>query len=221
MKTGFDQVIMHETSQMKFWKGDFGDAYTRRNSGDFNAECMQQFGVTRDSLNEGYLGDLPRSLRILEVGCNRGKQLELLRGMGFSDLWGIDINKKALEIAKKSPTFNIVEASAFDIPYKDNFFDMVSTSDVLIHIHPDDLLKALSEIVRVTKRYILGFEYYSDTFEQRTYRGHEGKLWRGDYKSFYIKHFPFLRELKQKTLRDISNSNVDMIFLLEKAHHGK
>ena len=42
---------------------------------------------------------------------------------------------------------------------------VVFTSGLLIHIHPDNLGKAIDEICRVSKRFVWGFEYYSETEE--------------------------------------------------------
>jgi len=97
-----------------------------------------------------------RSLdRVLEVGCNVGNQLLLLKEMGYTNLWGIELQDYAVEIARKRTSgINIVKGSAFDIPYKDAFFDLVFTSGVLIHIPPDHINKVLDEIYRCTNRYI-------------------------------------------------------------------
>lgn len=38
------------------------------------------------------LAPLPRSCRVAEVGCGLGRKLDLLRGMGFSDLLGVEAN---------------------------------------------------------------------------------------------------------------------------------
>ena len=92
------------TAQTAQWSGSFGRQYTDRNAGSF-AELEQLYqklyGVTRTELNLRFIGDLPRNIRILEVGSNIGNQLVCLQKMGFSQLYGIELQTYALELAKK------------------------------------------------------------------------------------------------------------------------
>ena len=52
--------------------------------------------MARSELNDRFLADIPKDARILEVGCNRGGQLLLLREMGFRNVFGIEIQHYAL-----------------------------------------------------------------------------------------------------------------------------
>lgn len=207
---------MQDTEQMKFWKGKFGDEYTLRNSGEWDEFYKKQWGVTRTELNEEFLSGLNKDISILEVGCNMGNQLAILQKEGFNNLWGLEINKKALELAKENKSLNLIEGSVFDIPFKDEFFDMVFTSGVLIHISPKDLNKAIDEIYRTSKRYIWCFEYFSDKCEEIVYRGHKNRLWKNNFLKLFLERFPNLKIIKQKKIKYLENENVDMMFLIEK-----
>lgn len=204
-----------KTEQMRFWEGDFGDEYTDRNSFDIDELYMKDFGITRSELVKECLKDIPKDARILEVGCNRGLQLDNLKKLGFTNLWGIEINEKALELARQKQ-YNIVVGSGFDIPFKDGFFDLVFTSGVLIHIYPDDLHKMLKEILRVSIKYIWATEYFSETLQKINYRGHKTKLWKTDYIKEYQKLFSDLKVVYEKKLKYKDNDNIDIMFLLEK-----
>jgi len=208
---------MVKTKQEEFWEGDFGDEYTSRNAGDWDEFYKKQWGVTRTELNEEFFSSLKKDSSFLEVGCNRANQLMILHEQGFENLWGIDINKKALHIAKENKQFNLVEGSGFDIPFKDGFFDVVFTSGVLIHIAPENLPKIMDEIYRVTKRYIWGFEYYSEECEAIEYRGHKDRLWKNNFLKLYLDRFPALKVVKEKKVKYLENDNVDMMFLLERS----
>ena len=75
------------TPQMNTWAGDFGREYTDRNpqsTEELNALYLRLYGLPRSELNERFLGGMDRSIRILEVGCNIGNQLECLQGQGFN-----------------------------------------------------------------------------------------------------------------------------------------
>ncbi len=207
---------MKETEQMKFWKGEFGDKYISRNDVDIDKFYKKRFGVTRTELNNEFLNELNNNIKVLEVGCNMCIQLNLLEKISFKNLWGIEINKKALSIAKENKSLNLIEGSAFDIPFKDGFFDLVFTSGVLIHIFPEDLPKAIDEIYRTTKKYIWCFEYFSEKIEKIGYRGNENKLWKNNFLKLFLERHHDLKVVKQKKLKYLENRNIDEMFLLEK-----
>ena len=129
-----------KTYQMGKWKGDFGKEYTDRN--DLSVEGLdalynENYGKTRTEINREFLKDLDPSLRILEVGSNLGVQLACLQKMGFTELYGIELQDYAVELSKsRTQSINIIKGSALDIPYKDGYFDLVFTSGLLIHISP-------------------------------------------------------------------------------------
>ncbi|MDH4214079.1 MAG: methyltransferase domain-containing protein [Candidatus Thorarchaeota archaeon] len=207
---------MKKTEQEEFWTGEFGNEYTIRNSGDWDTFYKKQWGVSRSELNKEFLSSINKNARILEVGCNRANQLLILENQGYSNLWGLEINKKALEIARENKKFSIVEGSAFDIPFKDGFFDLVFTSGVLIHIAPDDLPQIIDEMYRVSSRYLWCFEYYSETCKEIVYRGHENRLWKNNFLRIFMDQYSDLILIKEKKLKYLENENVDMMFLLEK-----
>lgn len=67
--------------------------------------------------------------------------------------------------------------------------DLVFTCTVLIHIAPNDLLSALSNLYKTSKRYILIMEYYWPTVKQMEYRGLKNALWKRDYGSIFLENF--------------------------------
>ncbi|MHB8117231.1 MAG: pseudaminic acid biosynthesis-associated methylase [Methanothrix sp.] len=212
---------MHNlTEQASKWSGAFGREYTERNPQSI--EEMEElytsnYGLTRTELNRRFLENLDRSMRILEVGSNVGNQLLCLQRMGFERLYGIELQSYAVEISKsKSKNINIIQGEASDIPFKDSFFDMVFTSGVLIHIAPKKLPDVLREIHRCTKKYIFGFEYYSDETKEIPYRGNSDLLWKADFAGKYIELFDDLTLIKEERIKYIRNENIDAMFLLKK-----
>jgi pseudaminic acid biosynthesis-associated methylase len=212
-----------ETQQTKFWSGDFGKEYTDRNSRkqtEWDQFYLDNYGITKIELNRRFIDSFDRNINLLEVGCNTGMQLAGLQRMGFKNLYGIELQEYAAEKAKEyTKNITIIHGSGFDIPFKDDFFEVVCTNGVLIHIAPDDLPGIMSEMVRCSKKYIWGFEYYADNLTNINYRGNEGFLWKADYASLFMKQFPKLRLIKKEMVPYISNSekgNVDCMYLLEK-----
>ena len=208
------------TEQMEKWAGEFGKEYTDRNVlslEEMDALYQKNHGQTRTELNERFLEGVDRSIRILEVGSNVGSQLLCLQKMGFSNLYGIELQSYAVELSKsRTKHINIIEGSAFDIPYKDGFFDLVFTSGVLIHISPSDVDTTMEEIYRCTREYIWGFEYYADEYTEIPYRGHGNLLWKADFARLYLDRFKDLELVKEECLKYLDNDNIDTMFLLRK-----
>jgi len=209
------------TTQMSRWTGQFGRAYTERNSltlSALDALYARNYGVTRRELNRSFLAGMPKTTRILEVGCNIGNQLQMLYELGFFNLYGIEIQHHALRQAKsRLPDAKLIEASAFDIPFRDGNFDLVFTSGVLIHIAPSDIRQVLREIHRCTGKYIWGFEYYSPTPVEVPYRGNRSLLWKMNYAQAFLDQFDDLQLLRSRQLTYLQDSNIDCMFLLEKS----
>jgi len=126
---------------------------------------------------------------ILEIGCNVGGNLSLV-DISPEQIFGLDINKGALEILRTNyPQINAVYGTLFDNPFKDNFFDLVFTCGVLIHVRPDNLYKAMEEVVRTAKHYVLAMEYYADYLHEIPYRKAPHALFKGPYGRIYQRDF--------------------------------
>ena len=90
--------------------------------------------------------------KLLDIGCGAGDFPE-----AFSfyrpdlKIFAIDISKKAIALAqKRNLNIEFKVASAESIPYKNNYFDIVTCFDVVEHVKsPEEVLK---EIARVTKK---------------------------------------------------------------------
>ncbi len=209
-----------DTDQIKFWSGDFGNAYANRTPQTLEAMdnlYMKDYGISRKELNKRFLGGLDRSIKILEVGANIGLQLEALREMGFKNLLGVEVNDYAVRQAKKlHPDFDVIRGSAFDLPFRDKYFDLVYTSGVLIHIDPKDINEALDEIWRVSKRYIWCYEYAASELTNMDYRGNKERFWKTDFLKLYTNRFPDLKILKSEAIPVLGSANFTQMFLLEK-----
>lgn len=89
--------------------------------------------------------------RLLDIGCAYGYFVGTFRKNGV-DAYGIDISEFAIEQACEEAKRYIFKAKAQDIPFPDNFFDLIVSWDTLEHIPEQDLPKATSEINRVGQR---------------------------------------------------------------------
>lgn len=211
---------MTSTPQEEFWAKEFGEEYTERNLYS-TPELLDNFykgflGVTRSGMNKEFLDSIEIN-NMLEVGCNIGNQLNMLQSQGYKNLYGIDIQSNAVEKAKQlTKGINIVEGSIFDIPFKDNYFDVVYTAGVLIHISPNDIEKAMREIYRTSKKYIWGYEYFSEDYKAIDYRGNNDRLWKGNFSKMFMELYPDLALIKEKKYPYVEGDNEDVMYLLKK-----
>ena len=83
-------------------------------------------------------------IKILDVGCGTGKNMEELSSSG--EVWGVDISDEALLFCKKRHLTNVKKGEAEILPFDNDTFDIVCALDVLEHV---DDMTAIKEIGRV------------------------------------------------------------------------
>ena len=181
---------MNHTPQLDLWRSDFGRAYTDRNDHD-KPERVAAWRRLLDGID---------ATRVLEVGCNVGWNLEYLTRLGVPNLYGIEPQRYAVERARaRRAEWTVLQGTAFELPFRDAWFDLAFTSGVLIHISPDDLPRALDEMYRVSRRWIVAIEYDAPSEQALPYRGHAGALWKRDHGALWQARHP-LRLVKRFAL---------------------
>lgn len=89
-----------------------------------------------------------REGRILDVGCNNGLYLHLLKNLGWQ-VWGIEIDGNACKLAKELD----LDVSSGDLEkagFSESFFDVVRFNQVLEHT--PDPKKTINEAKRILKK---------------------------------------------------------------------
>jgi SAM-dependent methyltransferase len=92
-------------------------------------------------------GKPARPLRMLEVGCGSGGNLELLGEYGPTA--GAELSLRALGMVEQRPQLGLVQASATALPFASASFDGVHMWSLIEHL--DDDVLALSEARRVCR----------------------------------------------------------------------
>jgi SAM-dependent methyltransferase len=88
-----------------------------------------------------------RPLRILDVGCGTGANLEMLAEYGEAE--GVDVSPEALDFCRERGLSNVRLGAAERLPYEDDSFDLVTALDVVEHL--DDDTAGLREMRRVLR----------------------------------------------------------------------
>jgi pseudaminic acid biosynthesis-associated methylase len=170
-------------SNEMLWAGEFGDAYTER--------CHMFPYVTRWKFLKSIIEDC-RISSILEVGCNSGANLGIMKEYVPSprNVWGCDINVNNINLVRQLwPEVQSVVASGFDLPFRDDYFDLVFTAGVLIHQKPTEIDAMMQEIIRVSGKYVMAIEYYEEIFREIDYRGGKETAFAGPYGDIYEKRY--------------------------------
>ena len=110
--------------------------------------------VGRRAILESFLKSIsekirnPQSaIRILDVGCGTGANLEMLSQFGTAE--GVDVSDDALEFCRQKG-LNAQKGLAETLPFADETFDLTTALDVVEHL--DDDIAGLREMYRVTKK---------------------------------------------------------------------
>lgn len=210
------------TPQQKKWYDSFGKTYTQRclrTPEQLDEVYTQLYGRTRSSLNDEFLALMSGATSFLEVGCNIGNQLRLLGRAGVNNLTGMDIQFECLTHAANADAgLNLVSAGAPALPFRDRSFDVVFTSGVLIHIPPQHLEPLMREMIRCSRRFIWGFEYYAPELTPLTYHGEKDMLWKADYARIFEELPGQLRLLKKLMVpyQSVEIGKSDCMYLLER-----
>lgn len=135
---------------------EFWNKYADKNEERYNEEFAK------------YTRDLATSLRctsVLEIGCGTGIDLRL-----FPDTFqihGIDLNDKALELAKeKIPNANFKKGNITYLPFENSSIDFVFTHKLLNYLDDETLEKGVGEMYRVAGKYIMNCEKFEETEKQ-------------------------------------------------------
>ena len=180
--------------QESLWRGEFGDAYTDRNAvTDAGLAALTQNWAR---ILRATTGAPPDS--IFEGGANLGLNLRALRRLTTARFYAVEPNAKArarMIADDVIATEDLGDGLLKSVALPDACVDLSFTSGVLIHVPPTDLLASCAEIVRLSRRYVVAIEYFSDTPQEILYRDHTEALFKRDFGLFYLENFPALRVL--------------------------
>ncbi|MCX6709039.1 MAG: class I SAM-dependent methyltransferase [Candidatus Woesearchaeota archaeon] len=104
--------------------------------------------------------ELSKTTKVLEVGAGNGYFSHYLEDS--CDLLATDVNKETLTL---NPTKNKKVCDVNKLPFKNNSFDVVTSFDILHHVNNPE--RAVKEITRVSKKYVVLVEPNGDNIIQR------------------------------------------------------
>jgi hypothetical protein len=100
----------------------------------------------------------------LEIGTNAGMGLKVMTEAGWTDLTGIEVNAKAVELMRNLYPDVAAAATVLNAPVEDaiptlpdGHFELTWSKAVLLHIHPSSEW-VFRDMVRVTRSHLLAVE---------------------------------------------------------------
>jgi len=125
----------------------------------------------------------PTDERVLDAGAGTGVLGEILRALGYSNLYGLDASEGMLEIAGLKDNYRELSRQFLGQPlnYDDDSFVLVTSSGVFTQGHAP--LDGLDELIRVTRPgghlvFSVARTYLGGPFEQKREQLQGAGLWR-------------------------------------------
>ena len=93
--------------------------------------------------------------KIIEIGAGSGTDVIVLHKLKF-DITYSDFSEIALKKFKdRNPNIKAVKCDICNMPFADNSFDLVFSLGLLEHFNEKDRKKAIKEMFRISKKYVL------------------------------------------------------------------
>lgn len=173
-----------QTEQERFWIETYGQEYIHKNN-KFDEQLGQKAWRQMLAKTDGIE-------TILECGSNIGRNIGFLEAV-------LPLAKKSIielapfayeEVTKRYDLEHSFNGSIVDSNLPQQAFDLVFTTSVLIHIHPDRLLENMNKMFSYSRRYVLIAEYFNRTPVMISYQGEENRLFKSDFGQTFISNFP-------------------------------
>ena len=97
---------------------------------------------------------LDSNSKVLDIGCGKGYLLfEMIKLIPNLEIYGLDFSKYAIANSKKEISDKLIFGNANNLPFENNYFDLVISINTLHCLKCADLEKSLIEMQRVSKKY--------------------------------------------------------------------
>ena len=120
-----------------------GTAYVNYKEGARNSQTFRELAAA--------IHEVFSPKRVLDIGCATGTTVRLLNEVGC-EAYGIDVSEWAVQNAEHP---NVKLASADNLPFADEFFDLVISCHAMEHLPDSVFHRSLAEITRVSSAFQL------------------------------------------------------------------
>jgi SAM-dependent methyltransferase len=120
-----------------------------------------------------------KQMRVLELGCGFGRITKLVLsnfGSCIEEYLAVDLSAEQVENAKHYVVtdmdgkqkydsvlnFIVTDVRSFDISGKEKYFDLVLSSEMLMHIPVCDIENVMKKLVNLSKKNVINVDWYQD-----------------------------------------------------------
>ena len=131
----------------------------------------------------GLLDENLDNLRILDCGFGYGNwAFQIKSKLGYEPyIVGLEIHRPYLERQSKFGLYDkLVGANVLDIPFDDDYFDVVLACEIIEHLEKKDGLKMINEIERVSKNLVIVTTPFG-FMEQEEYDGNKYQIHKSSW----------------------------------------
>lgn len=160
--------------------------YTLKFSKDYNKRNFkkrdEKFFNTEPLTNKivKIIKNYKKEINVLEIGSGNGDRIEYLKNLELKNLniFGVD------------PTYtsnNSKIGVTYNLPFENNFFDLIYYGFCLYMVKPEDLAKSLYEADRVLKKksWVIIYDFYSKHFIKKNYKHFKEEIIKMDYSKMF------------------------------------
>lgn len=120
-------------------------------------------GKVNHYLEKSFLRNVIHDLNIetaLDVACGTGRMTKELLSLDIPVVYGVDVSQEMLDNAKifceeKKQSLQLMQEDATNLSFEDNSFDLVISFRFLDHLPEVEKMKAIYEMVRCSRKYIV------------------------------------------------------------------
>lgn len=152
-----------EDPNYKYWRengGGWADEYQNRKQ-RFPLYHIQEIMLAEYMAAHA---DVHRPIKVIEFGCGVGRHLRNLVRIAGLDVYGFDQSPTMLSGCSAwaddawFASHVTLGAPVGRLPYADDSFDIVYSTEVLVHVRPEHLPGVLSELLRIARGHVLHLE---------------------------------------------------------------
>lgn len=158
---------------------------------DWAKEYLSTWDHPHRMLIVAALGNLKGWMSLMELGCGAGANLVAILKAGMKDkqLGGVDINPEAIELCRNTFKGGVFKVSPADnLMISDSSTDVVLTDMCLIYYGPRKIHKALEEIKRVARAYVVFCEFHHHSYWKRLQLRLTSGYYAHDYRKILEEH---------------------------------
>jgi len=131
---------------------------------------------TRKVLVENYVTEILKnknsaeSINVLDLGCGTGESIKFFKTLNFKIEWvGLDIENSPEVQSREDDNEKFVSFDGINIPFPENFFDLIYCKQVLEHVrYPKELLTDVSRVLK-PGGYFIGSTSHLEPFHSFSY----------------------------------------------------